>query len=208
MQNVGRVLRFFLVLTFIVISSACTSGPTLPALAPGAKILAFGDSLTRGTGAEPGESYPEVLSRLVGRTVVNAGIPGEISAEGAARLAELLERERPELVIICHGGNDFLQRLDRQETARNILAMARMAKERHIAVVLVAVPELGLTLAPPPLYREVAAAEDVPIEEDALSAILGKGSLKSDYIHPNAAGYRRLAEAVASLLKRSGALSS
>lgn len=206
MLHIGRIRRFLLAIMVLFGFSACTSGPTLPVLAPDARILAFGDSLTRGTGAEPGESYPEVLSRLVGRTVVNAGIPGEISAEGAARLIDLLENERPQLVIICHGGNDFLQRLDRQETARNVLAMVRMAKERNISVLLIAVPELGLTLTPPPLYREVAAAEGVPLEEKALAAILGKGSLKSDYIHPNAAGYRRLAEAVASLLKKSGAL--
>lgn len=206
MLHIGRIRQFLLAIMALFGFSACTSGPTLPVLAPDARILAFGDSLTRGTGAEPGESYPEVLSRLVGRTVVNAGIPGEISAEGAARLIDLLENERPQLVIICHGGNDFLQRLDRQETARNVLAMVRMAKERNISVLLIAVPELGLTLTPPPLYREVAAAEGVPLEEKALAAILGKGSLKSDYIHPNAAGYRRLAEAVASLLKKTGAL--
>jgi lysophospholipase L1-like esterase len=207
MQRSSHIRKLFFALAAIIISSACTSGPSLPPLAPDAKILAFGDSLTRGTGAEPSESYPEVLSRIIGRTVVNAGIPGEISADGAARLAGLLESERPQLVIICHGGNDFLQRLDRQETARNLLAMVRMARERHISVILIAVPELGLALTPHPLYSEVAATEGVPLEKKALSTILGKGTLKSDYIHPNAAGYRHLAEAVAALLKKSGALS-
>jgi lysophospholipase L1-like esterase len=187
---------------------ACTGGASLPPLSADDRVLAFGDSLTRGTGAGGGESYPEVLAGLIGRPVANAGIPGETSAEGAARLESVLESERPALVIICHGGNDFIQRLDRAETQRNILAMVRMAKERNVAVVLLAVPELGFGLAPPPLYREVAEAEKIPLEEKALTAILGKGSLKSDYIHPNAAGYQRLAEAIAALLKKSGALSS
>lgn len=208
MQQLMRLSRGLCCLIAMLICSACTTGPILPSLAADARILAFGDSLTRGIGAGPGESYPEVLSGLTGRTVINAGIPGETSGEGVARLAELLERERPALVIICSGGNDFLRRLDRGETTRNLLAMVRMAKERNVAVVLVAVPELGFTLKPPPLYREVAQAEAVPLEAEALSAILAKGSLKSDYIHPNAKGYHRLAKAVATLLRKCGALST
>jgi lysophospholipase L1-like esterase len=195
-----------LFLLLMLFCPACTEGPKIPLLAADARILAFGDSLTRGTGAGPGESYPEVLAGLVGRTVINAGIPGETSGEGVGRLPALLEAERPSLVIICSGGNDFLQRRERSETAANLRSMVRLAKEYGIPVVLLAVPELGFGLKPPPLYGEVAAAEGVPLEADALAAILSKRSLKSDYIHPNAAGYRRLAEAVAHLLLKSGAL--
>lgn len=198
-----RTLAASILMLFVM---ACSSGPSLPPLAPDARVLAFGDSLTYGTGAGPGESYPEVLAQLIGRPVINAGVPGETSAEGAARLPALLEKERPALVIICHGGNDFLQRLDRGETARNLATMVRAAKERNVAVVLLAVPELGFGLAPAPLYGEVATGEQVPLEKKTLSSILGKGSLKSDYIHPNAAGYRQMAEAVADLLAEGGAL--
>jgi acyl-CoA thioesterase I len=80
-----------------------------------------------------------------------------------------------------------------------------IATEKGDAV-LIAVPSPGITLSPAPLYREIATEMGLPIEEEALTTVLSDGSLKSDYIHPNAAGYRRLAESIAALLKKSGAV--
>ena len=185
---------------------ACPSGARVPRLASEAVILAFGDSLTFGTGAARTESYPAVLERLVGRRVINAGVPGEVTGEGASRLPEVLEREKPALLILCHGGNDLLRRLNQQQTTDNLRAMIRLARDRKIAVVIIAVPFPGVSLSPPPFYRETAAEMGLPIEEKALSTILSDGSLKSDYIHPNAAGYRKLAESIADLLRKSGAV--
>ncbi len=185
---------------------ACSSGAKLPRLASDAVILAFGDSLTFGTGASLTESYPAILKRLVGRRVVNSGVPGEVTGEGLSRLPGVLEREKPALLILCHGGNDLLRRLDQQQTATNLRAMIRLAQERGVAVVIIAVPSPGLALSPPLFYRETAAEMGLPVEEDALTVVLSDGSLRSDYIHPNAAGYRRLAESIAVLLRKSGAV--
>ncbi len=174
---------------FGVALAACSSENRLPRLAGNAVIVAFGDSLTYGTGADAGESYPAVLEKMTGLRVVNAGVPGDVTGEGLSRLPGVLVR-----------------RLDPQQTARNIQAMIRLAREKGAAVVLVAVPSMGLSLSPPPLYREIAKRLSVPLEAKALPSVLSDTSLKSDYIHPNAAGYRRIAEAVAGLLKRSGAI--
>jgi lysophospholipase L1-like esterase len=193
-------------LLIIVVLAACTKGPQLPPLTADATILAFGDSLTAGTGAGEMESYPAVLAGLVGRRVVNGGISGELSTAGIQRLPDLLERERPALLLLCHGGNDLLGRQSQQALADNLRVMVRQAQAKGVAVVLLAVPAPDLSLSPPPLYAEVAKEFGIPLETKALARILGKRSLKSDYIHPNAAGYRQLAEAVAALLKRSGAL--
>jgi len=199
---------FFLLLTLVVASGlpACVSEAGLPLLAKDAVILAFGDSLTFGTGAAPAESYPAVLERLVGKRVVNEGVPGEISGEGLARLPDVLKREKPALLILCHGANDLLRGLNKQQAAGNLRAMIRLAREKGAAVVLVAVPLPGLALSPAPLYREIAAEMKLPLEEKALITVLSNRNLLSDPIHPNAAGYRLLAEAIASLLKRSGAV--
>lgn len=105
---------------------------------------------------------------------------------------------------LCLGCNDLLRRLDRSQTADNLRAMIRLARERGVAVVLVAAPDLSLS--PPPFYDEVARELKVPCERKVLTKVLGKRSLKSEMIHPNTAGYRKLAEALAGLLKRSGAL--
>ena len=199
----------FLILTLVIAVSlnglqSCSSGAKLPRLAGDSVILAFGDSLTFGTGAEPAESYPAVLNKLVGRWVVNAGVPGEVTAEGLSRLPRVLDKVQPALLILCHGGNDLLRRSNQQQAADNLRAMIRLAQERGIAVIMIAVPSPGLSLSPPAFYREIATEMKVPIEEKALPTVLSDGTLKSDYIHPNAAGYRRLAESIAALLKRSG----
>ena len=189
-----------------IVLTACSSPAKLPRLSADAVVVAFGDSITFGTGASEQESYPAVLEKLIGRRVVNAGVPGEVTASGLSRLPEILEREKPALLILCHGGNDQLRRLSEQQAADNIRGMIRLAKQKGIAVVMIAVPSLGIFVSPAPIYRDIANELTIPLEEETLSLVLADGSLKSDYIHPNAAGYRRLAEALAALLKKSGAI--
>jgi lysophospholipase L1-like esterase len=185
---------------------ACTAEPKLPRLTGEAVILAFGDSLTYGTGASPQESYPSVLEKLVGRQVINAGVPGEVTAEGVTRLREVLERENPDLLILCHGGNDLLRRFDKTQTKRNLNEMIKLAKNKQVSVILIAVPAPGMFLTPPALYKEIADDQKLPLEEEILETILSDGTLKADYIHPNAVGYQLLAESIKNLLKKSGAL--
>ncbi|MDP3285894.1 MAG: arylesterase [Desulfobacterales bacterium] len=202
-----RLLVFgLLIILASTVLIACSSGAKSPRLANDAVILAFGDSLTFGTGAAPAESYPAVLERLVGRRVVNSGVPGEVTGEGLSRLPEVLEEEKPALLILCHGGNDMLRHLDKQQTAGNLSAMIRLAQERGVAVVIISVPSPGLALSPPAFFRETGAEMKFPFDDKAMAMVLSDRSLKSDYIHPNAAGYRKLAESVADLLKKSGAV--
>ena len=199
----GRLLAAWIL---CLVLAGCTPPPELEPLAADAVVLAFGDSLTFGTGAGTGESYPVVLSGLIGRTVVNAGVPGEVSTDGLLRLPALLDREQPALLLLCHGGNDQLQRLDPARLADNLRAMIREARDRNIAVVLIAVPAPGLSLRPLPLYAGIADEFGLAADLETVADILGDRALKSDYIHPNAAGYRRLALAVADLLRAAGAV--
>jgi acyl-CoA thioesterase I len=201
-----KIILLLLVILTVVTLLACQRPARLPRLAKDDVVVAFGDSITLGIGAGSQESYPAVLEQMIGRRVVNAGISGEATAEGLSRLPQILEQEKPALLILCHGGNDYLRRLSRTQVANNIKEMIRLARQRDIAVVLIAVPALGLTISPEPLYHDIAKELKIPLEEETLSDILADNSLKSDLIHPNAAGYRRLAEAVAALLKKSGAI--
>lgn len=172
----------------------------------GATVLAFGDSLTFGTGANPGESYPAILSQLTGLKVVNAGVPGELSSEGLERLPGAIDEAQPKLLILCHAGNDFLQKKDDGIAASNVRAMIQLAKSRGIAVVLLATPKPGLPPSVPRFYEDIAAQERIPIEDDVLKSVLLDQGLKSDFVHPNARGYARVAEALQKLLKKSGAI--
>jgi lysophospholipase L1-like esterase len=196
----------FLLLFVTALLASCTKSPQLSPLPRDAVILAFGDSLTYGTGAGENESYPAVLEKTLGKRVINAGVPGEVSATGLQRLPGLLEQHKPALLILCHGGNDLLQKLDQKALADNLRAMVRLAADKGVPVVMLAVPSPGLSLSPPPLYEEVAAELAVPLDLKSLSKILGRNALKSDYIHPNAAGYKLLAENIFKLLRKSGAL--
>lgn len=197
-----RLTVLLILLTGLLFGQGCDRTPPLPKLSGDAVVLAFGDSLTFGTGATAGESYPEVLQTLLGRRIINAGVPGEVSAEGLARLPGLLEANAPDLVILCHGGNDFLRRHPHGEVAANLRAMIELALSRGAAVVLVGVPQLGLTVQPPDFYPELAKEFALPYEGEILHDLLTDRELKSDTIHPNATGYRRMAEALQKLITK------
>jgi len=207
LQKRALLPRFWALLAMLaMLLSACGQPSRLPLLASDAVVLAFGDSLTYGTGANEEESYPAQLARVTGRRVVREGVPGEVSAGGLARLPAVLDAHRPRLLLLCHGGNDFLRRLPKDQAAENVRAMIRAARDRGIEVLLIGTPDIGLTLTPPEFYAGIAKEFRIPYEGDVLTRILRNGELKSDQVHPNAQGYRLMAERVADLLRKSGAL--
>lgn len=185
---------------------SCRKTPQIAKLPSDSVILAFGDSITFGTGAATTESYPSILEKRIGRRVVNAGVPGEVTAEGKVRFASVLDEFNPALILLCLGGNDFLRHQDESDTAKNLRAMITLAHNSGIGVVLIAVPKLGLGLEVPKFYREIAKDFAIPLEEKTLKHILSKSSLKSDSVHPNAEGYSILADSLTKLLHDSGAL--
>lgn len=195
-----------MVLAALLLAACGAKTPNLPRLGPEAAVLAFGDSITFGTGAGETQSYPTLLQDLIGRKVHSAGVPGEVSAAGLARLPSAIDYYKPQLLILCSGGNDFLRKLGKQQAAENIRAMVRVAREKGVAVMLIAVPEPGLLPSPPDFYKDIAREFGIPYEDAALASILRDNELKSDLVHPNAKGYARLAAAVAGVLKKSGAL--
>ena len=202
-----RTLRSLSCIILLFAFAACSSGHQLQPLNNDAVILAFGDSLTYGTGAPQDKSYPAVLEQLSGRKVVNAGIPGEVTAGGLARLADTLEEVRPQLVILCLGGNDMLRRVSSEETAQNLEQMVAISRAQGVPVLLLGVPRPALFgLESAPFYHELAEKMELPLEDEIISSVLSDSNLKSDQIHPNAEGYRLIAEAIREKLKESGAL--
>ncbi len=168
-------------------------------------ILAFGDSLTYGFGVITSESYPTLLSKITGLKVINAGINGETSEEGLKRLPKFLEDPSVKLMILCFGGNDILQRRSKEVLKQNLKTMIQMAKKKNIDVLLISVPNISLFgLSPLPLYEKVAEEEDTPLLSGMLADILSQPSLKNDQIHPNASGYKEMAERIHEMLKEYG----
>lgn len=170
-------------------------------------MLAFGDSLTFGSGVKEADSYPSVLEELTGLNVINEGNPGELSASGLTRLPKILTQHRPSLLILCHGGNDLLRKQSKDSLKQNLKAMIELSRSMGIPVVLLGVPEPKLLfMQSAPLYQQLAEEMQVPIDTEVLPKVENNAALKSDSIHPNAKGYRMMAEAIANLLKQSGAL--
>ncbi|MDR1554413.1 MAG: arylesterase [Campylobacteraceae bacterium] len=166
-------------------------------------ILAFGDSITQGYGAKYDESYPSQLSRLLGMTVINSGISGEVSSLALARLPNVLALHKPAIVILCHGGNDILQKQNSQITKQNLAKMIEIIRQNGAQVVFVGVPALkGFGVSTASFYDELATKYDLAYDENTLEQIIKTPSLKSDQIHPNKDGYLFLAQNIEKLLRK------
>ncbi len=192
-------------LTLFLFIQAC-SDPRLDAIPNNGVILAFGDSLTYGIGAAKSHSYPEILTKLADRQVINAGISGEATQQGLARFPSVLDQYRPHTVILLQGGNDILRNYDLQQTKQNLSKMIQLAHERGIQIVLIAVPEKKLFSNTAGLYRELADEFQLVFDNDLIASLLRQPKYKSDTVHFNQAGYTLMAEKIHQLLKNNGGL--
>jgi acyl-CoA thioesterase-1 len=199
------VLRLILVL-LAVLAAGCGDKAKLSRLPEDAVVLAFGDSLTSGTGAAEGESYPAQLEKLIGRRVARAGVPGEVTAQALARLPSALDEHTPRLLLLCIGGNDFLRRAGNAQAEANVREMVKLARSRGVEVLLIGTPEPGFSVTPPAFYGGIAQQFALPYEETVIGEVLRDANLRSDPIHPNARGYGIIAERIAERLKKSGAI--
>jgi lysophospholipase L1-like esterase len=197
--------RCWLVLSCALFLCGCEQQPRLNPLANNGKLLAFGDSLTAGVGAGPDYSYPAVLAELTGLTVVNAGVSGETTDEGRRRLAAVLEKTQPSLLILIEGGNDILQNSSPDQTRANLAAMIELARREEVQVVLLGIPEKRLFSDSAPFYKELAEAYGLPFDGELMGRLLREPSLKSDPIHLNRQGYREMAAGIYKVLQARGA---
>lgn len=205
MGNLGSRRYFLGGLLAATMLAACGRKPVVGRkIAAGATVLALGDSLTFGTGATPETSYPTVLARLTGWNVVNAGIPGDTSAQALARLPALLQEHSPQLVLVGIGGNDFLRRMSEKDTLANIRRICEQALAGGAQVMLIAVPApsaaavIAGSLSDHPLYQEIADSLRLPLHAKGWSTVLANAALRSDQIHANAQGYEAFANGLLS----------
>lgn len=172
----------------------------------GAAIIAFGDSLTAGYGAGEGADYPSRLSESIGRPIVNAGRNGDTTASALARLETDVLVHDPRVVIVGLGGNDFLRGEPIATTEENLRTIVRRIHTAGAMVVLLGFEFPSISVSYANMYERVAESEECLLIDDVLDGILNDAKLKSDQIHPNAAGYdlmaQRVAEPVTELLER------
>ena len=204
--------RFAVVLLALLLLLSACSAPKEQTLPQSGTVLVLGDSIAAAYGLSPEQSWVAVLGPLSGWQMINAGVSGDTSAQGRARLPALLEAHRPAAVIIELGGNDMLRRVSGQETVRILEAIVLEVRAAGARPILMAIPAPSLAgaafgnLSDADFYAEIAQRLKVPLVDDALAEVLSKPAFKLDQLHPNAAGHRELAAKVAAKLRRLGLL--
>ncbi len=167
----------------------------------GKTIVCFGDSLTKGVGASPGQDYPSLLSQAIGRPVINAGVSGNTTADGLKRIEQDVLSKNPKLVILAFGGNDFIQRMSFKDTFGNLEIMIQRIQKQGAMVVLVGVRSGLLTSPASSHYKKLSKQYNTAYIPDILKGIFAKPSLMADGIHPNDAGYVKITQCILKTVK-------
>jgi len=193
-----RNLYLFLALLFAVLlywfwPARAWRYSNLPPTATGPWI-AFGDSLTEGYGANSGADYPAQLSQRLGIPIQNLGASGETSADGLRRI-EAIEAMNPRVVLLCFGGNDVLQSVPRAQMFANVGTMIDRLLARGSFVVLIGIRGAKIIGdANAEGFEQLAEQKEVKHVPNILDGVLSQPSLMSDYVHPNDAGYAKIAD--------------
>ena len=163
-------------------------------------IVAFGDSLTLGTGVKESESYPAQLSKMLGVPVINAGAYGETTSQALTRLPHVLHRYKPDIVILEGGMNDILHKRERSVIKENLKKMVETIQKSGAKVVVLGIPDMDLIelmiASDINLYEEVARETGALYIPDVFGRVLKDEALKKDYALPNAEGYRIVAKKI------------
>ncbi len=163
-------------------------------------IIAFGDSLVKGFGANTGHDFVSILGDLVGQRIENRGVNGDTTASALARIDNVLADE-PSVVIVLLGGNDFLRRVPQDQTFENLGIIVDRIEASGARVVLLGVRGGFITDTYAERFQSFADNRRLYFVPNVLEDVLGNRSLMSDEIHPNDAGYKLIAEKVAPALK-------
>lgn len=191
-------------------ASASAAAPAATAAAR-PRIAILGDSLTAGLGVAKAAAYPSLLQEKVdaaglGFEVVNAGVSGDTSAGGLARLDWALDGD-VRVLVVALGGNDGLRGLPASELQGNLAQIIERAQARGITVILAgmeAPPNYGrdYIVAFHTVYPALAARYHVALVPFLLQGVAGNEALNQrDGIHPTAAGARIVADNVWAVLK-------
>lgn len=186
--------------------TACTSEKTPRAQT----IVFFGDSLTEGVGVAPNEAYPALIQQKINAkkwpvTIVNAGVRGNTTSDGLARIDQVLaENPQIDVFVVALAANDIMRKLSMTEMETNLNTILDRVKAKHPqAKLMVMGVEFGLVLgmfAPrdiDEIFERVAEKHNAALVPSLLKGVLSKPDLNTpDGIHPNAAGQRVLAETV------------
>jgi len=193
-KNKLLVLLFYC--SIVLLLTACAKREIKNINAKGTNIICFGDSLTFGYGANAGEDYPSVLAKLINVPVINAGVDADTTPEAMMRFkTDVLDKE-PLLVIIEFAGNDFLKQIPKEVTLNNIKLMTEQIQSRGAMVAIVDISAGMFFSEYRKAFSELAREKRAIFIPHILSGIITNPSMKSDFLHPNADGYKMIAQRI------------
>lgn len=209
MRNKILLLAFVSALCVSIFSFGCAKREIANLDSKGKNIVCFGDSITFGYGVNPGEDYPAALAKMVSHPVINAGIDGDTTFDGLKRIETDALQKDPRLVVVEFSGNDFLKKIPKEETFKNI---SRMVDEIQSAGAIAAIADVSAGM----FFRDyriglsrLAKEKKAIFIPSLLKGIITTPNLKSDFLHPNAEGYiliaRRVQRAIGPYLRRNSA---
>ncbi len=166
----------------------------------GTDIIAFGDSLTAGTGSTAGHDYVSVLSQKIGQPIINLGHAGDTTADGLARLSEL-DNYKPKVVLLLLGGNDYLKRVPKEETFSNLAKIIQNIQSRGAVVLLLGIRGGILHDNFASEFEKLRDTYHTAYVSNVLAGLLGDNRYMYDEVHPNDAGYAIIANRIAPVLQ-------
>jgi len=170
-------------------------GPSIQnADSTGRNLICFGDSLTYGTGASEGNDYPSRLAARIDLPVINAGVPGDTTADALERLDRDVLSRSPRMVLLTLGGNDLKNGVPREKAFENLRAIVEAIQEAGALVVIggVDIPFYGRGFGE--AYQELAEETGSVLVPNVYRGIMGKPDRMNDRIHPNDRGYALMAQ--------------
>ena len=183
-----------LVALVVIHQALFDTAPVTNAQPSGERIICFGDSLTFGTGAGTDEDYPSRLASLLGREVINAGVPGNTTADAVKRLEHDVLAHNPRIVLITLGGNDLMRDLPREEAFENLETIVRKIHRQGAMVVVGGIDVPLFDRGFDDAYEDLQDSTGCLLIPNVLKGLIGKHNLMSDRIHPNGDGYEIMAK--------------
>ena len=170
--------------------------------AQGANIICFGDSITFGYGANFGEDYRSNLREMVKLPVINAGVDGDTTFAALERLENDVLVKNPRLVIVEFCGNDFLKKITKEDTVRNLKVIIQRIQDKGAMVALVDISAGMFFSEYRAAFKKLAHEKKAIFIPAVLNKIITNPAMKSDFLHPNARGYKIVASRVHSAIAR------
>jgi lysophospholipase L1-like esterase len=166
----------------------------------GTSWVAFGDSLTAGTGASEGNDFPVLLGKRLGFPILNFGTPGATTQDALGKVDEVL-RANPRVVLLCFGGNDTLNGVPHEQTFANLAQIIDQMHQAGTFVVLIGIRTASVRDKYRSEFARLARAKRVLLVPNILAGVLGDAGLMSDYVHPNDQGYAVIADRLETVLR-------